>query len=206
MTIVSAAIASVRAAKSLQLIALLGIVLAIGGCGPIFGLVEQVGEGMTSFTVVKGKLADLKAGSSVLVFGPFDKTESAYYICRGEDAARYDEEFRKKRLFDSSLHVERDRRAASEEAKNLRRISSEEIQRIYDLDSPPEWIVLGTLLERRTTVAPTRGVIMTEGYRLEFYSPKTRSSVIIESYVKIRPEHTVPLIVEELVSQLRKRS
>jgi len=185
--------------KNLPLLILLFLLTA---CGPIIGQFERAGEGIKSFEVVQGKLSDLKGESSLLVLGPFGKTSDAYYICRGEDAARYDEEFNKTGLFRSELYVERNRQNIGKIVQDIRAKTPMEIKDEFGLAFPPEKVLIGTLLNRKTTVAPTRGVIMSEGYRLEFYDTRFQKSVIIEVFVKTRPESTVPSAVKEITSRI----
>jgi hypothetical protein len=48
------------------------------GCGPILGQFMGRGEGLKSMEVISGHPPQLKAETSILVFGPFNKTDAAF--------------------------------------------------------------------------------------------------------------------------------
>ncbi len=177
--------------------------LLLSGCGPVIGQVMRVADGLKEFEVTQGKIEDLAGGGELLVYGPFAKTSEAFYICRGEDAAHFAEELVKAGLFQSSLRLDREELDPSRAAALLKTLGAEELRQKFGLEKAPEKVLLGTILYRRTIVAPTRGVVMDVGYRLEFYDPRSRQSTVIEVAVRDLAERTVPRLVEELTRRLR---
>ena len=87
----------------LKWIALLLLLFIVSGCGPIIGQLMKVSEGIKEFTVVSGEIHDVKEGSNILVAGPFDLSEGAYYIARGDEAAMFSEKFIRHKIFRSQL-------------------------------------------------------------------------------------------------------
>jgi hypothetical protein len=69
----------------------------------------------------------------------------------------------------------------------------------FNLKNEPDLVMFGTVLERETIVAPTRGIIMQVGYRLEFYNPATNGSTIIEITVKKHFKDCIKLVVSEII-------
>ena len=63
--------------------------LFLSACGPMIGGMMVAGNGIKDFEVVQGDSSALPLGSQVAVLGPFDKTDQAFYICRGEEAAAF---------------------------------------------------------------------------------------------------------------------
>ncbi len=177
--------------------------LLLSGCGPVIGQVMRIADGLKEFELTQGKIEDLAGGGELLVYGPFAKTSEAFYICRGEDAAHFAEELVKAGLFQSSLRLDREELDPSRAAALLKTLGAEELRRKFGLEKAPEKVLLGTILYRRTIVAPTRGVVMDVGYRLEFYDPRSRQSTVIEVAVRDLAERTVPRLVEELTRRLR---
>ncbi len=177
--------------------------LLLSGCGPVIGQVMRIADGLKDFELTQGKIEDLAGGGELLVYGPFAKTSEAFYICRGEDAAHFAEELVKAGLFQSSLRLDREELDPSRAAALLKTLGAEELRQKFGLEKAPEKVLLGTILYRRTIVAPTRGVVMDVGYRLEFYDPRSRQSTVIEVAVRDLAERTVPRLVEELTRRLR---
>ncbi len=80
--------------------------LMLSACGPIIGGMMVASNGVKDFNVITGDLADLPMGSRVAVLGPFDKTDEAFYICRGEDAAAFASAFNQSGLFSAELAMD----------------------------------------------------------------------------------------------------
>ncbi len=177
--------------------------LLLSGCGPVIGQVMRVADGLKEFELTQGKIEDLAGGGELLVYGPFAKTSEAFYICRGEDAAHFAAELAEAGLFKSSLRLDREELDPSRAAALLKTLGAEELRQKFGLEKAPEKVLLGTILYRRTIVAPTRGVVMDVGYRLECYDPRSRQSTVIEVAVRDLAERTVPRLVEELTRRLR---
>ncbi|HSH12992.1 MAG TPA: hypothetical protein VLA15_04560, partial [Desulfurivibrionaceae bacterium] len=62
-------------------------------------------------------------------------------------------------------------------------------------------VMFGTVLSRETIVAPTRGIIMEVGYRLEFYNPANGQSTVVEITVHEHVKDCIKLVVEELANR-----
>ncbi len=180
----------------------LGLLL-LAGCGPIFGQMTAMTDGVKEFKVVQGDLADLKGGGPLLVFGPFAKTAEAFYLCRGEDAANLSDALRDAGLFQSELYLERNYDHVEKTAQQLRGKTAAELQSELGLNRAPGKILFGTILYRRTYIAPARGIEMEVGYRLEFYDVASRQSTTVEIGVKYLAEETVKEVVAELRQKIR---
>ena len=64
------------------------------------------------------------------------------------------------------------------------------------LEYRPDYLLFGTILQREMTVAPTRGLVMTVGYRLEFYHLATGESTVVEATVRDLFPDCIPSIVK----------
>ena len=179
------------------------LLLLLAGCGPIFGQMTALTDGVKEFRVVDGRLADLKGDGPLLVYGPFAKTPAAFYICRGEDAANLADALREAGLFRSELYLERNYDRVEATAKHLRTLTAAELKDQLGLARPPARILFGTILYRHTFIAPARGVEMEVGYRLEFYDVASRQTTTVEIGVKNLAEETVKQVVAELARRVR---
>ncbi|ALC16839.1 hypothetical protein DSOUD_2072 [Desulfuromonas soudanensis] len=177
------------------------VFLLLSACGPIIGQMMKASEGISQFEVTSGSLTSLRPEGSLLVYGPFAKTSKAFYISRGEDAANFAAELQEQGVIQTRLFIERDFDRLEETAKGLRDQSPEQIKSDLALERRPDILLFGTILHRKTIIAPARGVIMDVGYRLEFYDLGTRESTIIEVSIKDLAENCIPRIVEEIVRQ-----
>jgi len=174
------------------------VAVLLTACGPIFGQMMEANNGIKEFTVEKGTLGDLKRGESILVYGPFDKTDDAFYICRGEDAAHFAAELRKSG-FNTELYIEHTFKNLQKTAQGLRHKTPEQLREDLQLDILPDKILFGTILHRQFSVAPTKGVEVNEGFRLEFLDPKTGRSIIVEISDEELVQNSVPTIVAEIL-------
>lgn len=185
-----------------KLIGLLLITLLLTACGPIFGQLMKLSEGIKSFAVREGQLSTIKTGGTLLVFAPFAKSDDAFFICKGETEYAFSAEFLRTGLFQSEYYLERQPQQVAATSSWLREASAGDIRGKLQLQSAPQTILFGTLLKRETTVAPMRGVVMDEFYRLEFYDVAAKRSVIVELAVRELAEKTVATAVAELHRQL----
>jgi hypothetical protein len=176
--------------------------ILMSGCGPIIGQLMKASEGMKGFEVLDGDLRSLQAGGPLLVYGPFDKTSEAFYIARGEDAADFRTEMAEAGLFETELYLERVYDQMSRTAEVLRSADPGQIQRDFGLSAAPSKILFGTILHRETIVAPTRGLVMSVGYRLEFYDLQTGESTVIEMAVRDLVRNCIPRMVRELAHRI----
>ncbi|MDO9081187.1 MAG: hypothetical protein Q7U44_10340, partial [Desulfuromonadales bacterium] len=174
-------------------------VFILSGCGPILGQFMGRGEGLKSFEVVSGQSPQFKAGASILVFGPFAKTADAFYICRGEDAAKFSDEFIRHGL-NSELYLAHGSagRVTLAEAKKM---SGAELRTALGLTSPPDYLLSGTLTLRKMTVAPARGVVMEEAYDLELLDLRTQTTSRYRVAVKDLAQETIPDVAAALVEK-----
>ena len=183
-----------------SLLAFVLLVFLLSGCGPIIGQFMGSGEGLNSFEVVSGQPPQVKAGASILVFGPFAKTADAFYLCRGEDAAKFSDEFIRHGLR-SELYLAHGSagRVTLVEAKKM---SGEQLRTALGLTTPPDYLLSGTLTLRKMTVAPAHGVVMEEAYELEILDLRTQASSHYRAAVKDLAQETIPDVAAALVKKL----
>lgn len=173
----------------------------VTSCGPVIGQLMRMSEGIKDFNVSAGKLSDLKKGQNLLVVGPFDKTDKAFYIARGDEAAAFPVEFEKTGFFKAESYIGNKYKDISEMTSAIRSKSAADLKRDLGLKRQPDVIMFGTILERETIVAPTRGIIMSVGYRLEFFNLKTKSSTIVEVSVKDHFSKCIARVAQEIVAK-----
>ena len=181
------------------LLALVLSVFILSGCGPILGQFMGRGEGIKSFEVVSGQVPQFKAGTAILVFGPFAKTADAFHICRGEDAAKFSDEFIRHGLH-SELYLAHGSagRVTLAEAKKM---NAEQLRDALGLTSPPAYLLSGTLTLRKMTVAPAHGVVMEEAYDLELLDLRTQATSRYRAAVKDLAQETIPDVAAALVQK-----
>lgn len=181
------------------LIALALVLFFCSGCGPIIGQFMATGEGLKSMEVISGQPPQLKAGASILVFGPFTKTDDAFYICRGEDAAKFSDEFIRHGLR-SELYLAHGS-AGRVTLAVAKKMSAEQLRTALGLTAPPDYLLSGTLTRRQMTVAPSHGVIMEEGYELDLLDLKTQATSHYRAAVKDLANETIPDVAAALVQK-----
>jgi len=180
--------------------------LLLSACGPMIGGMMVASNGIKEFKVVKGQLQDLRPGSKLAVLGPFDKTQEAFYICRGEEAAAFTSAFNQTGLFAAELAIDTRFPTPLPKASDWRGRTSAAAQAELQLASTPELIMSGTILKREMVAAPAEGIIMTVAYRLEFLELASGQTTIIELTVKELFQEAIPQAVEELIRQRNSRS
>lgn len=185
--------------KKLFLVVLLSSLL-LSGCGPIFGQIMASGEGLKSFEVASGQPPQVKAGASILVFGPFAKTADAFYICRGEDAAKFSDEFIRHGLR-SDLYLAHGS-AGRVTLAEARKMGPEQLRTALGLTATPDYLLSGTLTRRKITVAPAHGVIMEEAYELDLLDLRTQETSHYRAAVKDLAQETIPDVAAALVQRL----
>jgi len=178
------------------------LIVPLTGCGLLYGQITKAGDGIKSFAVIQGDLVSLKQGGELLVYAPFSKTEQAFYVARGEEAANFATRLEAQGLFDTEYLFEADIDDVEKTAQKLRGMSAEAVQQYAGMAKAPRMILFGTLLERHESVAPTRGVLMDMTYRLEFYELASRQSTIIEVQVSHLAEECVAEVVKDLARRL----
>ena len=188
--------------KILLVIIAITSLLPLTGCGPIIGQVMRLSEGVKDFKVIHGNLNQIHVGSNLLVVGPFAKAPGAYYLSRGDDAAAFPEAIKKTGLFKTDLYIG-PKFTNNDKVNALRHKSGIQISQELNLSQVPDYIMYGTILDRDTIVAPTRGLIMQVGYRLEFVNLENKSSVVIEVAVKDHFRDCIATVAEEIARQIR---
>jgi hypothetical protein len=178
------------------------VLLFLAGCGPIIGASMVAGGGVKDFTVVSGQLQDLKPGSRVLVIAPFTKTEQAYYICRGEEAANFTTAFNTAGLFQADFHMEDRFGTDSAWLNSLKQKTPAQIQSELGLAEAPDLLMTGVILHRSTIAAPTQGIMMDVGYRLEFYDLHKQQTTQVEVQVKDLFQNCINSTVGELMARI----
>ncbi|MDH3997576.1 MAG: hypothetical protein OET90_01945 [Desulfuromonadales bacterium] len=176
--------------------------LLLTACGPMIGGMMVAGTGVKSFEVVSGDLSDLQPGQQVAVLGPFDKTDQAFYICRGEEAASFTSAFNLSKLFGAELAINERFPEELPSINQFRGQSPAQVQTALGLNKTPEILMSGTILSRDMVAAPAQGVIMTVSYRLEFLDLSNGETVTLEIEVKELFQDAVPTTVEELAGRL----
>lgn len=178
------------------------LMLTLVSCGPIIGQLMRVAEGVKNFQVVSGDLVALRKGQHILVVGPFDMAPGAWEIARGDDAAFFWTELNKTGFFNAEIHMgDRNAKAAMVVAEAKAK-SASQLKTAYALEAEPDLLMFATVLSRDTIVAPTRGIIMEVGYRLEFYNPTTTRSTVVVINVRDHFKDCIKLAADELVRQV----
>ncbi|MHB8709026.1 MAG: hypothetical protein ACYC9I_09150 [Desulfuromonadales bacterium] len=185
--------------------ALVLAVLLLGACGPIIGGVMVANNGIKDFRVTSGSLATLRPGARLAVIGPFDKTPEAFYICRGEDDAYFASSFKQSGLFAAELAIPDRFPKQLPKAVDWRGKSAAEIQQAFQLNTPPDFVMSGTIMHREMVAAPTQGVIMKVAFRLDFLEVATGNITSVEVEVKELFQDAVPAIAKELGRQMGRR-
>lgn len=176
--------------------------LMLAACGPIMGQMMKVNEGVKEFEVRSGSLDSLRDGKNLLVFAPFAKTDQAFFICKGELEAQFAVELNKAGLFKAEEYLERNAKQVNQVRQALREKDPDALREELGLDILPDTILFGTMVARGTTVAPSRGVVMDESYRLEFFDLKSHTSTVIDVSVRDLAEQCIPEVVKEISRRL----
>lgn len=180
-------------------------VFLLAGCGPIIGAGMIAGGGVKSFRVVAGETNNLQPGANLLVIGPLDKTERAFYICRGDEAAAFTSEINASGLFRADFYLAERYADNAPFVAELKQKSPAEIEKMLGLEQTPDILLTGVVLHRTTVTAPTKGVMMDAGYRLEFYDLKTRQTTTFEIEVKDLFQDCIADVVAELATRMTKK-
>jgi hypothetical protein len=178
------------------------LLLLFAGCGPIIGASMVAGGGAKDFTLVSGQLKSLKPGSRVLVVAPFAKTDEAFYICRGEEAANFTSTFNDTGLFQADFHLSDRFAKDSNLVDQLKQKSPALIQSELGLAEAPDLLMSGVILNRSMVAAPAQGIMMDVGYRLEFYDLRSQKTTSVEIQVKDLFQECIGDAVNELMSQI----
>ncbi|NTV12490.1 MAG: hypothetical protein HGA96_00930 [Desulfobulbaceae bacterium] len=178
------------------------LLLSLVACGPIIGQLMRAADGVKNFRVVSGDLASLRKGLHILVVGPFDMAPGAWEISRGDDAAFFLMELNRASFFSAELHMGDRYAKAAKSVAEAKAKSAAQLKADYALEAEPDVLMFATVLSRETIVAPTRGIIMEVGYRLEFYNPTTTKSTVVEIAVREHFKDCLKLVVDELARQV----
>lgn len=175
--------------------------LLLSACGPMIGGMMVAGNGIKDFKVIQGDVTALQMGGQVAVLGPFDKTDQAFYICRGEDAAAFASAFNQFGLFSAELDVDTRFPEKLPAATQFKGRTPADVQQALGLQKTPDMIMSGTILSRGMTAAPAKGVIMTATYRLEFLSLDDGQTTVIEVSAQDMFQDVIPSTVKHLAKQ-----
>lgn len=181
-----------------RLLLIVPLLLSLVSCGPIIGQLMRMADGVKNFQVVKGDLTALKKGQKILVVGPFEMAPGAWEIARGDEAVFFYNEFNLAKHYSAELHIGDRYGKPAKTVAEVKAKSAAQLKADYQLESEPGLVMFGTVLNRETIVAPTRGIIMEVGYRLEFYNPADGKSVVVEITVHEHFKNCIKLVVEEL--------
>lgn len=190
--------------KKLRNLLPLFLVIALSGCGLIYGQMMRSSEGVGKINVISGQMSDLRPGSRVLVIGPFAKTRESFYICRGEEAASFAQYFDQKGLFHADLSVAPGFDDPGKAVPGIKAMDPAQLAAGFELRQAPDLIMFGTILRREMTVAPGRGVVMIVDYRLEFYNPQTRRSTVLDVPVRDIFSDCIPSVVTALMEKIAR--
>jgi len=182
-----------------RIVFVMPLLLLLSSCGPIIGQLMRASEGVKDFRVTAGSLADVAQAKNILVVGPFAREAGAYYIARGDEAGMFFQEINNTGKLRAELHIGDRFGDLAETAASLRSMSPSQLKEQLGLKGEPDLVLFGTILERETIVAPTRGIIMQVAYRLEFFNPATNGSTIVEIKVKKHFKDCVNLVVNEIM-------
>lgn len=189
-----------------RILLIMPLLLALVSCGPIIGQLMRVADGVKSFQVVKGDLAALKKGQRILVVGPFDLASGAWDVARGDEAVFFYNEFNLAKHYTAELHMGDRYGKAAKTVAEVKAKNAAQMKADYQLEGEPGLVMFGTVLSRETIVAPTRGIIMEVGYRLEFYNPADGKSTVVEVTVHEHVKNCIKLVVEELAHRAAAKS
>lgn len=153
--------------------------LLLSACGPMIGGMMVASNGIKDFKVVQGNLSALTPGSQIAVLGPFDKTEQAFCICRGEEAAAFTSAFNQFGLFSAELDVGTRFPEKLPTTAQFKGHTQADTQQRLGLQKSPDIVMSGTILSREMVAAPANGVIMTATYRLEFLNLADGQTTVI---------------------------
>ncbi|PLY01406.1 MAG: hypothetical protein C0623_05385 [Desulfuromonas sp.] len=185
--------------KSLLAISALFLLAA---CGPIIGQAMVASNGVKDFKVVKGNLADLRAGQKLLVVAPFATTPESFYICRGEDASVFVDSFNGTGLFSADFHMTGQFEDNGPLIVALKKSSPEAIRSKLELAAAPDLLLTGTIVSRETVAAPAKGIVMKVTYRLEFTDLKSGKTTVVEVDVQDYFQECIPTVVKELMKRI----
>lgn len=182
------------------------MLLMLSACGPIIGQAMKSKEGVKNFSVTEGSLADLVPGSALLVYGPFEKSAGAYYIAKGEDAFDFSEKFQQNGFFRTELSIEHTYKKLQQTADRLRNKTPQQLKEELSLDILPATILFGTITHRETVIAPSRGLVMEVGFRLEFFDVASKKTTVVEVSVRDLAQNCIPSIVKEIVGKSGRKA
>ncbi len=189
-----------RTARSLVLSLLLLPLLS--ACGLIYGQLMRGTEGIRSFRVISGELSSLPRTGNLVVYGPFAEAEGAHVVCSGADEETLAEELGRSGRFLARAVLEPTQDDAAAGRASLEAMDAATLGRALGFSGPVDLIVFGTLLERATSVAPGRGVIMDLAFRLEFRDPATGRKWVIEISAREPAERVLATLAAEIVRRL----
>lgn len=182
-----------------KLVALILLPMLLTACGPIIGQLMRMSEGV-EVKNVSGSLPRMKEGATVLVYGPFAKTQEAYFVARGEETDRFAEELVRHGLRSEGYVAPHNEKTLSLDV--LRTMTPEGLRDTLKLAVAPDYLLTGTLLRRSSTVAPTRGIVMDEAYALDLLDLRSGGTSRLEIAVRGLAQDNISDITTELVRKV----
>lgn len=186
-----------------RLFLLLIVLPLLAACGPIWGQMMRLQEGLKSLEVKEGELGVLRPGARIVVLGPFAKAAGAFEICRGDDAAAFAEQLTR-HGFVAELSLAKEGPDPRQRVALLAGKSPDVLQKELGLAGPPELLLSGTLLARDMTVAPARGVVLDEAFRLEFSDASGKRRLVVEAAVRELAGKGISRVIEELARRRKE--
>jgi len=168
----------------------------------MMGGMMTASNGVKEFNLERGSLETLKPGSRLAVLGPFATTPSSFEICRGEEAAIFTSVFNQTGLFSAELAMNSRFSEESTQVADWHGKSPQSIKETFSLDNPPDVLMSAVILYREMIPAPTKGIVMKVGYRLDFLDLATGKETSVEIMVQEMFNDAVPSSVDALAKHI----
>lgn len=178
------------------------VLFLLSACGPMMGSMMVASNGVKNFDVVHGQLQNLQPGTRLAVLGPFATTPSSFEICRGEEAAIFTSTFNQTGLFTAELAMSSRLVEDSPQVADWRGQTAAAIQQKLALQKTPDFLMSAVILYREMVPAPTKGIVMKVGYRLDFLALKSGQESSVEIQVQEMFQAAVPAAVDALAGHL----
>lgn len=176
--------------------------LVLTACGPMIGGMMASGGGVKDFSVTSGSLTELKAGSRIVVLGPFDTGDMGFHICHGEDAATFSGTFNRSGLFASTLKIDDRYPDQYPDVASYQGQTAQQVQSSLSLDQAPDLLLSGVIMKREMVTAPAQGVMMRVRYQLNLLNLASGKLVRIEVEANDMFEKCIPGMVARLQEQM----
>ncbi|MBU0674932.1 MAG: hypothetical protein KJ950_09845 [Proteobacteria bacterium] len=172
----------------------------ITGCGPLVGQLMKLTEGVREIKIVDGDPLVFKKGVTILVV-PFS-AGGKYPVYGDSDAAAFQRALSGSGYATATLWPGNGGEDAGAAIAEIRSMPANELPPVGGLGENPDLVLFGTVLTRDIMIAPMRGRIMRVRYRLEFFEPVDKYSLIVEIEVRAHLKSAIGLAVQELIGQV----